>query len=148
MYKRMVDKDKVALQVLAFNQANQDYGTYTMGAIIKGEPDWDILKSTMDQEIKKLQTVLISDKEYQKLQNQFETNYVQANSSVEGIAASLATYYMLQGDANRINKQLDIYRTITKEDIKRVASTYLNPNQRVEIKYLSGTAPATDTTKQ
>ena len=137
MYKRMVDKDKVALQVLAFNQANQDYGTYTMGAIIKGEPDWDILKSTMDQEIKKLQTVLISDKEYQKLQNQFETNYVQANSSVEGIAASLATYYMLQGDANRINKQLDIYRTITKEDIKRVASTYLNPNQRVEIKYLS-----------
>lgn len=148
MYKRMVDKDKVALQVLAFNQANQDYGTYTMGAIIKGEPDWDILKSTMDQEIKKLQTVLISDKEYQKLQNQFETNYVQANSSVEGIAASLATYYMLQGDANRINKQLDIYRTITKEDIKRVASTYLNPNQRVEIKYLSGTDPATDATKQ
>jgi predicted Zn-dependent peptidase len=148
MYKRMVDKDKVALQVLAFNQANQDYGTYTMGAIIKGEPDWDILKTTMDQEIKKLQTVLISDKEYQKLQNQFETNYVQANSSVEGIAASLATYYMLQGDANRINKQLDIYRTITKEDIKRVASTYLNPNQRVEIKYLSGTDPATDATKQ
>ena len=148
MYKRMVDKDKVALQVLAFNQANQDYGTYTMGAIIKGEPNWDILKTTMDEEIKKLQTELISEKEYQKLQNQFETNYVQANSSVEGIASSLATYHMLQGDANRINKQLDIYRTITKEDIKRVANTYLNPNQRVEIKYLSGTDPATDATKQ
>ena len=148
MYKRMVDKDKVALQVLAFNQANQDYGTYTMGAIIKGEPNWDMLKTTMDEEIKKLQTELISEKEYQKLQNQFETNYVQANSSVEGIASSLATYHMLQGDANRINKQLDIYRTITKEDIKRVASTYLNPNQRVEIKYLSGTDPATDSTKQ
>ena len=148
MYKRMVDKDKVALQVLAFNQANQDYGTYTMGAIIKGEPDWDVLKTTMDEEIKNLQSELISDKEYQKLQNQFETNYVQANSSVEGIASSLATYYMLQGEANRINKQLDIYRTITKEDIKRVASTYLNPNQRVEIKYLSGTDPATDATKQ
>jgi predicted Zn-dependent peptidase len=148
MYKRMVDKDKVALQVLAFNQANQDYGTYTMGAIIKGEPNWDMLKTTMDEEIKKLQTELISEKEYQKLQNQFETNYVQANSSVEGIASSLATYHMLQGDANRINKQLDIYRTITKEDIKRVASTYLNPNQRVEIKYLSGTDPATDTKKQ
>jgi predicted Zn-dependent peptidase len=148
MYKRMVDKDKVALQVLAFNQANQDYGTYTMGAIIKGEPNWDMLKTTMDEEIKKLQTELISEKEYQKLQNQFETNYVQANSSVEGIASSLATYHMLQGDANRINKQLDIYRTITKEDIKRVASTYLNANQRVEIKYLSGTDPATDSTKQ
>ena len=148
MYKRMVDKDKVAVQVLAFNQANQDYGTYTMGALIKGEPDWDMLKATMDEEIKKLQTDLISDKEYQKLQNQFETSFVQANSSVEGIASSLATYYMLQGNANRINKQLDIYRTITKEDIKRVASTYLNPNQRVEIKYLSGTDPAKEDSKQ
>ena len=148
MYKRMVDQDQVALQVLAFNQANQDYGTYTMGAIIKGEPDWDSLKATMDEEIKKLQTELISEKEYQKLQNQFETNYVEANSRVQGIASSLATYYMLQGDTSRINKELDIYRSITKEDIMRVANEYLNPNQRVEIKYFPGTDPANEESKQ
>ena len=141
MYKRMVDKDKVALQVLAFNQASQDYGTYTMGALIKGEPNWEMLKNTMDDEIKTLQTELITDREFQKLQNSFETSYVQANSSVEGIAASLATYNMLQGDTNRINEQLNIYRTISKEDIMRVAKTYLNPNQRVELKYLSGSDP-------
>jgi len=148
MYKRMVDQDKVALQVLAFNQANQDYGTYTMGALIKGEPDWDSLKATMDDEIKKLQTELISEKEYQKLQNQFETRYVNANSRVEGIASSLASYYMLQGDASRINKELDIYRSITRDDIKRVANKYLNPNQRVEIKYLAGSEPSNEETKQ
>ncbi|BAO75392.1 M16 family metallopeptidase [Winogradskyella sp. PG-2] len=141
MYKRMVDKDQVAVQVLAFNQANQDYGTYTMGALIKGEPNWDNLKSTIDEEIKKLQTELISEKEYQKLQNQFETRFVNANSRVEGIASSLATYQMLQGDASRINKELDVYRSITREDIMRVAKQYLNPNQRVEIKYLAGSEP-------
>ena len=147
MYKRMVDKDKVALQVLAFNQASQDYGTYTMGALIKGEPNWEMLKNTMDDEIKTLQTELITDREFQKLQNSFETSYVQANSSVEGIAASLATYNMLQGDTNRINEQLNIYRTITKEDIMRVAKTYLNPNQRVELKYLSGSDPKEEASK-
>jgi predicted Zn-dependent peptidase len=144
MYKRMVDKDQVAVQVLAFNQANQDYGTYTMGALIKGEPDWDNLKATMDEEINKLQTELISEKEYQKLQNQFETRFVNANSRIEGIASSLATYQMLQGDASRINNELDIYRTITREDIMRVANKYLNPNQRVEIKYLAGTEPSNE----
>ena len=144
MYKRMVDQDQVAIQVLAFGQANQDYGTYTMGALIKGEPDWDSLKATMDEEIKKLQTELITEKEYQKLQNQFETRFVNANSSIEGIASSLATYQMLQGDTSRINKELDIYRTITREDIMRVANKYLNPNQRVEIKYLAGTEPTND----
>lgn len=144
MYKRMVDQDQVAIQVLAFGQANQDYGTYTMGALIKGEPDWDSLKATMDDEIKKLQTELITEKEYQKLQNQFETRFVNANSSIEGIASSLATYQMLQGDTSRINKELDIYRTITREDIMRVANKYLNPNQRVEIKYLAGSEPTND----
>lgn len=141
MYKRMVEDEKVALQVLAFGQAVQDYGTYTMGALIKGEPDWDQLRDSMDDEIKSLQTELISDKEFQKLQNTFETAFVESNSSVEGIAASLATYNMLQGDTNRINQQLDIYRSITKEDIKRVANDYLNPEQRLELKYLSGTDP-------
>lgn len=144
MYKRMVDQDKVALQVLAFNQASQDYGTYTMGALIKGEPDWDSLKATMDEEIKKLQTELISEKEYQKLKNQFETRFVNANSRIEGIASSLATYQMLQGDASRINKELDIYNSITREDIIAVANKYLNPNQRVEIKYLAGSEPESD----
>lgn len=142
--KKMVDEEKVALQVLAFNQANQDYGTYTMGAIVKGDPNWEELKASMDAEIVKLQTELISEREFQKLRNQFEAQYVTANSRVEGIAASLATYNMLKGDTNLINKELDIYNSITREDIKRVANSYLKPNQRLELKYLAGSAPETD----
>ena len=86
-------------------------------------------------------------KEYQKLKNQFETRFVEANSRVEGIASSLATYYMLRGDTSKINNELEMYNSITREDIMRVAKKYLNSNQRVEIKYLSGTAP-TEETKQ
>ena len=89
MYKRMVEDEKVALQVLAFGQAVQDYGTYTMGALIKGEPNWDQLRDTMDDEIKSLQTELISDKEFQKLQNTFETAFVESNSSVEELLLHL-----------------------------------------------------------
>jgi predicted Zn-dependent peptidase len=61
---------------------------------------------------------------------------VNSNSSIEGIASSLATYYMLYNDVNLINTQLDIYRSITREDIQSVVKKYLNPNQRVEIEYL------------
>lgn len=141
MQKRMVEEEQIALQVLAFNQANQDYGTYTMGALSKGDVTLDKLAEVMDEEIVKLQTELISEREYQKLQNQFETRFVSSNSRVEGIAASLATYNMLKGDTGLINKELDIYRSITREDIKRVANKYLKPNQRLELDYLAGTAP-------
>jgi predicted Zn-dependent peptidase len=142
MYKRMVEEEQVALQVLAFNQASQDYGTYTMGALAKGDVELSKLAEMMDEEIVKLQTELITEREYQKLLNQFEAQYASANSSVQGIASSLATYNMLQGDTNRINKQLDLYRSVTREDIRRAANQYLKPNQRLELDYLAGSGPA------
>jgi len=94
------------------------------------------LLAEMDEEIVKMQNELISERDYQKLQNQFENQFVNSNSSVAGIASSLATYYMLYGDVNLINNQIDIYRSISREEIRDVAKKYLNPNQRAEIEYL------------
>ena len=90
------------------------------------------------EEILKMQNELISERDYQKLQNQFESQYVNSNSSVAGIASSLATYYLLYDNVNLINEQIDIYRSITREEIQSVAQKYLSPNQRVEIEYLPG----------
>ncbi|MBZ9631079.1 insulinase family protein [Salegentibacter sp. LM13S] len=136
MYKKMVDEDKTALQVLAFPRSQEDYGTYVMGALALGETPLDTLAVSMDEEIEKLQNELISEKEYQKLQNKFENRFVNSNSSIQGIASSLATYNVLYGDTDLINEEIEIYRDITREDIKRVANEYLNENQRLELDYL------------
>ena len=91
----------------------------------------------IDEELTKIQKELISEKDYQKLQNQFESEFVNSNSTMEGIANSLAEYYVFyNGDTNLINKELDIYKSITKEEIRNVAQKYLNPNQRLELHYL------------
>ncbi|MEO8773162.1 MAG: insulinase family protein, partial [Gelidibacter sp.] len=84
----------------------------------------------------KIQNELISERDYQKLKNQFENQYVNSNSSVEGIAENLATNYLLKGDVNLINTEIDIYRTITREEIRDVAKKYLSANQRLELEYL------------
>ncbi|MFL1894662.1 M16 family metallopeptidase [Aquimarina sp. 2-A2] len=136
MYKNMVEDKKIALQVLAFTDAQEDYGTYIMGALPLGEVGLDKLQEEMDTEITKLQNELISEKEFQKLNNQFENDFVNANSSIQGIANSLARYHTLYGDTNLINKEIEIYRSITREDIQRVAKAYLNKNQRLNLDYL------------
>ncbi|WP_243729480.1 M16 family metallopeptidase [Salegentibacter sp. 24] len=136
MYKKMVDEEKTALQVLAFPRSQEDYGTYVMGALALGETPLDTLAVSMDEEIDKLQNELISEKEYQKLQNKFENRFVNSNSSIQGIASSLATYNVLYDDTDLINEEIEIYRDITREDIKRVANEYLNENQRLELDYL------------
>jgi predicted Zn-dependent peptidase len=136
MYKKMVDEQKIALQVLAFADSQEDYGTYIMGALPLGDVKLDDLMASMDEEIAKLQNELITERELEKLKNVAENNFVNSNNSIQGIANSLARYYMLYGDTHLINKEIDIYRSITREDIQRVAKKYLNKNQRVEIDYL------------
>jgi predicted Zn-dependent peptidase len=136
MYKRMVDDEKIALQVLAFARSQEDYGTYLIGALPLGETELSKLRAVMDEEINKLQTELISEREYQKLQNKFENRFVNSNSSIQGIASSLATYQMLYGNTNLINEEIEIYRSITREEIKEVANKYLQENKRLELDYL------------
>ncbi len=132
----MVDDQKQALQIGAFNISEEDYGQYVIFGIPLGDVSLDTIVSETDEEIKKLQTELISEREYEKLQNTFENQFVNSNSSIEGIANSLARYQMLYGDTDLINDEIKIYRSITREDIKRVANEYLNPNQRLVLKYL------------
>ncbi|CAI8700745.1 M16 family metallopeptidase [Chryseobacterium sp. IT-36CA2] len=136
LYKKLVDQDKKALQVGAFNQGYEDYSIFAFYAIPMGQTTKQTLQSDIDAEIKKLQTNLISEEDYQKLQNQYENQFVNANSSIEGIAASLATNYVLMGNTNLINKEIDIYRSITRQDLQNAAKKYLNSNQRIIINYL------------
>lgn len=136
MYKKIVDDKKMAMEVAALNFSQQDYGIYITFAIPMGNISLVDLTKEMDEEIVKLQTELISEREYEKLQNIFENNFVNSNSSIEGIAHSLATYQMLYGDINLINTEIEIYRSITREEIREAAQKYLNPNQRLRLEYL------------
>jgi len=136
LYKKMVDTNKEALQVASFARPLEDYSVYSILAIPVGKTSLNTLQKSMDEEILKLQTELISDEDLQKVRNIFENSFVNANSSIEGIASTLARNYMLVGDTNYINKELSIINSITKEDVRRVAKKYLDKNKRLVIEYL------------
>lgn len=136
LYKRLVEDKKMALAVQAVNISQEDYGTYALFALPLGENTLEDLVKEMDEEIKKLQTELISEKDYQKLQNKFENNFVNSNSSVQGITNSLARYNVLYGDTNLINTEIDIYRSVTREEIREIANKYLKTSQRLLLEYL------------
>lgn len=136
LYKKMVDTNKQALAVQAVNISQQDYGIYALFSLPLGDVTLDQLIAEMDEEIVKIQTDLISENAFQKLQNQFENNYVNSNASVVGIAGSLASYHVMHGDTNLINSEIEIYRSVTREEIRDVAKKYLNNNQRLILEYL------------
>lgn len=136
LYKKIVDEKKIALQIGAFGFNQEDYGMYILYGLPMGTHTPADLLNEIDSEITKLQTELISESDFQKLRNKFDNNYVNANSTVEGIAENLATYYLLYKDINLINTEIELIHSITREEIRAVAQKYLNPNQRLLLDYV------------
>lgn len=139
LYKKLVDEQKMALEVAAINFSQEDYGSYITLALPMNNTSLETLTKEIDEEIVKLQTELITEREFEKLQNIYKNNFVTSNATIEGIAHSLANYYTFFGDTGLINKELDIYQKITREEIREVAKKYLNPNQRLRLEYLPKT---------
>ncbi|MBK9212652.1 MAG: insulinase family protein [Saprospiraceae bacterium] len=138
--KALVDEQQKAVAVGNFPLPMEDPGAaLCYGIANMGISPLDLEKS-MDEEIQKVQTQLISDEELQKLKNQIENDFVGQNATMEGVAETLANYEMYFGDANLINTELNRYLKVTKEDIQRVANKYYQKNNRVSLIYLPKSA--------
>lgn len=142
LYKKIVDEKKMALQIDAVGFSQEDYGMYILYGLPMGmHTSEDVIKE-IDEEIVKIQTELISEKDFQKLQNTFDNRFVNKNATLEGIAENLATYYLLYGDINLINTEIELLHSITQEEIRDVAKKYLNPNQRLILDYVPSAVTA------
>lgn len=135
-YKSLVDDQQKAVFAGNFPLPTEDPGlSIAFGITNMGVSPKD-LEAAMDAEIEKVQKTLISEVEFQKLRNQIENDFISANSSMIGIAESLANYKMYYKDANLINTEIQRYMKVTREDIQRVAKKYFNKNNRVVLYYV------------
>jgi zinc protease len=134
--KSLVDDQQLALFVGSIPMEMEDPGVaIAFGITAMGVSPKD-LETGMDEEFGRVREKLITEQEFQKLRNQIENDFVNANATVMGIAESLANYEMYFGDANLINTDIQRYLNVTREDIKRVANRYFHPNNRVSLTYL------------
>ena len=136
LYRALVDEQQKALFIGSFPFNLEDPGVAMVLGICNMGVDPTEFETAIDAEISKVRDELISEEEFQKLRNQTENDFVTANSTVAGIAESLANYHMYFGDSNLINTEIERYMAVTREDIQRVAKTYFHPGNRVVLYYL------------
>ena len=67
---------------------------------------------------------------------QLETEAIQDNSRVAGVASNLANAYMLLGNTALINKELERYLALTPADLQRAAQQYFSLDNRVVLHYV------------
>jgi predicted Zn-dependent peptidase len=90
----------------------------------------------MEKEYERVRSELISQDEYDKLINQVENTFVNSLSTVEGIAETLSDYWMYQGDPGMVNREMEQYKKVTREEIREAARKYLVPSNRTSLFYL------------
>jgi predicted Zn-dependent peptidase len=136
LYKTCVDDEQKALFVGNFPLGLEDPGVSIAFGITNMGVDPADLEASMDAVIAKVQNELIPEKEFQKLKNQVENDFISANSRMAGIAESLANYHMYYGDADLINTEIDRFLAVTREDIMNAAKKYFHKDNRVVLYYV------------
>jgi zinc protease len=134
--KTLVDKKQMALAALALPFFNEDAGLFINYAIASMGVKADDLERVVDSVVSSVKTDVVAEKEFQKVKNQIQTQFVTSNATMAGIAESLADYEVYFGDANLINTELERYNKVTREDLLNVAKKYLNKENRVVLHYL------------
>ena len=134
--KAVVDEKQLAMFCGAFSFALEDPGLTLGFAMCNMGTDPAEVEAAMDEEFERAKTEPVSDREYQKLRNQIENQFVSSNSTMAGIAETLANYHMYLGEANLINTEIDRYLAVTKEDIMEAAKKYYTPENRVVLYFL------------
>lgn len=126
MYRRLVMEKKLFSEANAYVSGDLDDGLF----FVSGKPLPGISLEEADrlltEELEILCMESVEEKEIEKVKNKFESNELFGNINYLNKATNMA-FYELLGDANKINEQVEMYRSITPERIKEAAKTTFRP---------------------
>jgi len=133
LFRKLVKEKSIFSEINAFVTGDLDEGLFLLSGKVLNNISINKAISAINDEMNLISTELVDKIEFEKVQNKIEANMIYSSSSVLTKAMNLG-YYELLGDANMWNKELEIYRSITREDIRNTANNiFLTKNQNILI---------------
>lgn len=131
LYEKLVLQKQVAASVGSYNSTMADPGIFMVYALLKPGQNPAVAEAAIKEEIRRLQTTLLSDKELQKLRNEILTDFVTDLKTVDSKAKLLALNEILFKDYTRLFSDVQKYNDVTVKDIQAAAKKYLIPDTMV-----------------
>jgi len=138
LYQNLVKSKKLFSDVNAYITGDIDEGLFVVTGRLFNSTSFEVAESELDEELNKILSDDISSYELEKVKNKFESNFTFAETSLLEKALNLG-FYELIGKAEDINSEVDNYRKISPEDIKRVASKLFRKENSSILYYKSKT---------
>ncbi len=133
-YQKYVKSKSPLLNKISVSNYNlQKNGVFFIGGELRSRTNLDKFRRTLQRETKSVCSKGIDDRGVQKTKNQFLVSYygsVQDNAGVASFIGSTEKYY---GDYKYYEKELEIYDSITTEEVIKVCNEVFSGNQQVFV---------------
>jgi zinc protease len=131
LYKRLVYDMQVVQSVRASQQSARLASTFEIDVTPKPGQSLASIDKVINEEINRLTTGLVTDRELARAKNSYRSSFLNRIASVHGKADLLNEYNYLAGTPDYVQKDAARYDAVTREDVQRVARTYLGQHKLV-----------------
>jgi zinc protease len=128
MNQRLVRKEHLALFAGGGPNQLEDPGMFTIFALFLPGSDAKKIRAVLEEEIARVVTQPVDEKELTKAKNQLATSTAQERERVTDLATRIGSDWIVAHDPLRVFTADKKYDAVTAADVQRVAKKYLVPN--------------------
>lgn len=136
LYKSLVKDKQLFSEVSAYVMGDMDKGLFVISGKTPDHVKIEDAEKGILEEIEKVKKELVSEAELQKCKNKVESSLTFSETDVLTKATNLAISELM-GDADYINREIDKYGKVTREELREQANLVLDENNCSTLYYLA-----------
>ena len=142
IYRKLVYEEQLAQYAFGQAQSLEGPSFFFGAAIVNQGKDIQELSEGLQAVIQELAHIAPSAEELTKAKNQLIAGFITGREGVQAKGDSLGRCAVLLGDPERYNAELERYRRVTAEDVRRVTAHYLKPQSLTRLVFPASPAHA------
>lgn len=127
IYRRLVYEQGIALEAQSAGNFSEDPNLFFVFAVMNSGHSPAAGEAALAEEIERMKTELVSEAELEKAKNQILRDFVLSRQSARSLGEELGYAAVVLKDPELLNTEVDLFLSVTREDIQRVARTYFVP---------------------
>ena len=144
MYKRLVDREQLALSVGGGSGFAFDPTLFEISAQPKAGVDPAAVEKAIYEELDRVKTDAVTDEELEKAKNILLSGFYRTIKTISGRSNAIGTYEVFFGDYRKLFTAADDFAKVTTADVQRVAKEYFGANNRTVATLVPEAAPAAE----
>jgi predicted Zn-dependent peptidase len=136
MYQRLIKEQKLFIELDAYLSGDHDPGLFIVSGKLANGVTIEQAKKAVWIELKSMQQELVPTIELEKVKNKLEANLIYSQMNYLHMAQELANFENIDR-AERINEQIDIYRSVASADLLITAQRIFSESNCSQLNYLA-----------